>query len=280
MHVAFIANTAFLAPLILFTLFVMLAGPAVIILIMSASGFRSKPSFLTGIGLSQVSEFSVLIAALGFQNGILPQNIVSTTALIAVITFMTSTYLITYDDTIYTRFSKILHPLDKLNPRSINYKYGNHKNAQVILLGAHQMGMNILRTLRKLKRKVLVVDFDPEVIEKLGRRRIASLYGDIEDHDLYDEMPLSNAELIISTVPSVRQNLFLIKRVHRINKDIAIIVTAQEMEDAVRLYDAGAHYVILPEHISGQHISALLKKTSVKQIILERSKQTRKLKKA
>ena len=66
--------------------------------------------------------------------------------------------------------------------------------------------------------------------------------------------------MIISTLPDVETNRLIIakvKEVHK-NKKIIIIVTAHQIEQALMLYKAGAHYVILPHFLGGRHVATLL----------------------
>lgn len=272
MQIVFTISQEFLLPIIVFTAFVVLGSPIVILLAMSFFGFRTKSAFLTAIGLGQISEFSLIIAAVGVQTGIIGVEIISITAIIAVLTFMSSAYFITYDDSIYRRLAGVLKPLDKLTKNSIRLHYGSGKrNPQYIIFGAHRIGTRIINTLRKQKKKILVIDFDPEVIKSLMRRRIQCMYGDVEDSDILREAGIDSAKMIISTIPSLRENRIIIQQVRRLNKNAAIIVTAENTMDAIDLYKKGAHYVILPKHLSGTLVSKIVERTSIEQIIKHKS---------
>ena len=77
--------------------------------------------------------------------------------------------------------------------------------------GCHRIGERIIDTLAKLGKKILVVDFDPEVIEKLEARNINHLYGDMGDKEILERVNLGSCDLVVSTVPDLGDNLTLLK---------------------------------------------------------------------
>ena len=64
--------------------------------------------------------------------------------------------------------------------------------------------------------------------------------------------------MLISTVPGATDNLMLLGAARAKNKKLIIFVTAAEIEEALKLYDAGADYVILPHFLGGEHVSLLV----------------------
>lgn len=246
-------------PIILFILFVLISHPLIILVIMGIIGFRRRTSFLTGISIAQVSEFSLILAALGLKLGHINQELVSTITITAIITIIISTYLITYSRKIFELVKKPLvifeHPEPQLEKYSRKTRtFFNH----VILIGARRTGFNILKTILKLKEKVVVVDFNPELAEELIDKKIPVVYGDATDPEIIDNLNVREAKMLISTLPDFTDNLLIIKRVKKANKNIIIYATAFDINEALKLYRSGADYVILPQQISGEHVSTLL----------------------
>ena len=71
-------------------------------------GYRKRTSFLTGVSLSQVSEFSLILAFMGFSLGHIDQKTVSLITMVGLITFATSSYMIMHWKTIYRKVSNNL----------------------------------------------------------------------------------------------------------------------------------------------------------------------------
>jgi Trk K+ transport system NAD-binding subunit len=120
------------------------------------------------------------------------------------------------------------------------------------------MGETILEALLKMEHKVIVVDFDPEVIERLREKKVNCLYGDIADFEIQEKINISCARLIISTVPDVEDNLLLLESISKQNKKALVVVCALEKGNAAILYKAGADYVVLPHLAGGRHLAKIL----------------------
>src|SRR5690606_16862561 len=58
-----------LIPAILFSLFVLIGNPIIVMIIMGIMGYKKKMSFLAGLTVAQISEFSLILAAIGLSNG-------------------------------------------------------------------------------------------------------------------------------------------------------------------------------------------------------------------
>jgi voltage-gated potassium channel Kch len=84
------------------------------------------------------------------------------------------------------------------------------------------------------------------------------MYGDIGDMEIVERLNIKQSKIIISTVPRLEDNLFLIKKARHKNKKVVIFVTASTIDEGLKLYDAGADYVILPHFLGGDHVSYLL----------------------
>jgi hypothetical protein len=73
---------------------------------------------------------------------------------------------------------------------------------------------------------------------------------------------LHEKKFVISTVPSLQDNLLLIKKVKSQGSTTNVIVTALLMDEALILYDAGADYVLIPHHLGGEHAALILEEVS------------------
>ena len=128
---------------------------------------------------------------------------------------------------------------------------------------------------------MLVIDHNPDIIEKITRKGFSCIYGDISDIDLLDELDLCNSKMVISTVPDLEANLLFMRRVKICSPNTIILVVANSVEDAFELYNKGAAYVITPAFIGGKHISEKIKtcQFDVKEFLKEKSSHIGHLKK-
>jgi Trk K+ transport system NAD-binding subunit len=129
----------------------------------------------------------------------------------------------------------------------------------IVIVGGHQMGLRLLHELEDEKDKIVIVDFDPDIVKKLEKKHEPVVFGDIADPDIQDHVHLDKAKLVISTAPDLEDNLLVLESIKQRNKKAKVIVMALENEDAKALYKAGADYVILPHLAGGRYLARILK---------------------
>lgn len=250
----------YLIPLVVIVLFVILVKPFVVFLTMTQMGYGRRTAFFSGFTLGQISEFSLIILFVGLHFGHISPGFASLITAAAIVTFVTSSYCISYENFLYKHVSKYLvfferkKPISERNEEDLE-EIQNH----VILVGANRTGKSILDALLSENEKVLVVDFDPDIVAGLRGKGVSTLFGDISDMDIHDKAGLMRAKLIISTVSDLEDNLNLLKFIQKENRKAKIIVLATEVEEARELYEKGADYVILPHIVGGRHIAKLIK---------------------
>ena len=246
-------------PLLIFTLFVIILKPLLTMIICALFNYTKRTSFLTSISLAQVSEFSLIIVAQGLILGHISKELFSLTILIAIITITLTSYFIHFDNNIYFKISNLLGLFEKIGTKTKKMEYiPEDKDIEIILCGYNRIGYSIVRTVQKMKKSLLIVDYNPDVIKRLIARKIPCIYGDIGDSEILARIGLNKARMVISTVPEEQDNLLLIKKTKEVNKKGLIFVTANQVDEALTLYDAGADYVILPHFLGGEHVSILL----------------------
>jgi Kef-type K+ transport system membrane component KefB len=241
------------------SLLVIVGNPIIVIVLMSLLGHKKRTSFLTGLAIAQISEFSLIVVALGMALGHISTEVFALITAIAAVTITVTTYLIKYDNYLYGKFARYLDVFERLGVKKEHLEYGiMAKKYRVILCGYNRIGYSILRKLTEMEKSVLVVDFNPELIRRLIKERIPCLYGDIGDVELVERLNLKDVELLISTIPTIKDNILLIKKTKAANEKAVAIVTANQVEEALRLYEAGADYVVLPHFLGGEHVALLL----------------------
>lgn len=242
-------------PVVVFSAFVLLISPIIVMLILGFMKYKKRTSFLSGIALAQISEFSLIMIFLGNKIGHLDSSIISIVTFVGVITFVFSTYFITESNALYRFFLPYLDFFER-NITKIE-KADKEIKDHIILIGANRMGEGILKALLKRKERVMVVDFDPDIIEKLNKKKVETFFGDITDPEIQDAVGLDKASLIISTVTDPEDSMILLKYLRPL-KGPKVIVAAFEKRDARDFYKEGADYVIMPHIAGGNHLAKLL----------------------
>lgn len=256
MNIVFSDISRTILPVVIFSGFVLFVSPIIVMLILGALRYKKRTSFFSAITLTQISEFSLVLVYLGNKIGHLSGGVVAIVVFVGVITFTVSTYFIVYTNSIYRLLLPHLGIFERDKTLSEPVK---EITDHTILIGANRLGEGILDALLEKKEKLIVVDFDPNIIEKLNEKSVATFFGDISDPEIQDLVSLEKASLVISTVSDPEDTLLLLKNIkHMKMRKPKVIVAAYEKEDAKDFYKAGADYVIMPHIAGGHHLAELL----------------------
>ncbi len=106
---------------------------------------------------------------------------------------------------------------------------------------------------------MVVLDFNPRVVEMMLIESIPVIYGDMGDPEVLDILKLEKARMIISTSPDNHDNKLLLANLKLRHINVPIIVRAETALEAVELYKKGADFVIIPEVLAGDILTDILK---------------------
>lgn len=245
-------------PALILSGFILLGNPLVVMALMGMLGYTKRNGFMAGLTVAQISEFSLVLIALGVQMGHLDREVLSLVTLVGLITIAGSTYMIIYADRLYAALSKYLVIFERKGIKIEEYKYRKDGSHDIILFGCSRTGMDILEALDRMKKDFLVVDYSPDVISKLAGEGYSCRYGDAGDVEMLNELGLAGSKMVISTIPDPDTNHLLLAKVRAENKSCIVIVVSHRIDEALDLYAAGATYVIIPHLLGGRHAAALI----------------------
>lgn len=242
------------------TFFAVFIKPILFMLILGAFGFKKHTIFQTGISLSSISEFSLILILVGFKQGLTTTEGLSVIAMVGVLSIVTSSVLITHSKRLYKLMANFVDFFERKDTRHEAEKgVEDGFKSHVVVIGGHRVGGEILRFLKKEKIDHICLDFNPDQVNALKREGIKALYGDMGDPEVLDELHLSDAKLIISTSNFVDDNLLLLEDLKTRKINIPVIVRAESADDAKVLYKKGADFVIIPEILAGDLLTEKLK---------------------
>ena len=253
--------TSIIPEAIILSVFVLLFKPIILMTLLAFFGYTKRTNFLTGTTLAQISEFSLIVLALGVTMGHIGDNILSILILTGVITMTLSTYMIIFSNKFYSVMEKFIFMFERKRTKKLRREKIKYS---AILFGYNRIGFGILKSLKMIKKKYLVVDFNPDTIETLTKFRIPCLYGDAFDSEFLEELELDKIELAVSTIPDFETNLLLIEEIRNVNPDAIVIVRAHQINEALDLYKKGASYVLTPHFLGGEYVSKMIKELKLK----------------
>ncbi len=242
-------------PIIVFSLFVLIGNPLIVLIIMSIMGYRKRTSFMAGVTVAQISEFSLILVALGLKVGHIEKEIVGLITAVGVVTITLSTYMIIYGDDLARKLTPVLSWFERRSNTEDDI-IQEEFNKPVILIGSHRIGESIVHHLSK--EDLLIIDFDPDIIKKFKENGHTTLLGDIADEEIEDIANLDKAKIIISTADDFEDNMRLLKKMQTFKGRRKIILRAETNKEAEILYNNGAHYVIFPHLTAGHYLGKLI----------------------
>jgi hypothetical protein len=111
-------------------------------------GYRKRTSFLAGLTVAQISEFSLILGALGVTVGHLRPDAMGLITTVGLITIALSTYMIIYSARLYEWLAPWLSLFERRTPfREAAADTGAPPKADVVVLGPGRYGGGIVRHL-------------------------------------------------------------------------------------------------------------------------------------
>ena len=227
------------------SLVVVVLKPAVTTVPLVLLGYHSRPALRSGLALAQVSEFSLILAALGLSLGHVGGDLVTLLTLVAIVTITASTYLVGSSARVVHALAPHLARLERAAARGDDD--GVPATApDVVVVGLGRYGSGMVERARRSGHEVLGVDLDPGRLAELRELGIHVVYGDAEDPDLPRRLPLDGVGWVISTLRRPQADVALTRALRRHGFRGRIAVSAHRSEDVGLLLGAGADQLLRP----------------------------------
>ncbi len=245
-----------------------------------------RTSALVGIHLSQLSEFSLVILALG-QNA---KHITPTTSGMVSYTFVLMAVLSTYA-TIQSHglahwmsccLAKVGLPDLSASGTGRDDEDSAH---DIFLLGFFWSASSLVTELQRrepdLLRRLAIIDFNPVVHAELKARGLRAIYGDIGQRETLAHSGVKHARIIVSTLPNMvlkgTDNLRLLEQVRELNPTAQIIVHAETLLDVPKLYAKGASFVSVPRILEASQLCSVIEAADKNRLAEKRAELERDL---
>jgi Kef-type K+ transport system membrane component KefB len=218
----------------------------------------NRASLIPALNLAQISEFSLVIGAIGVGLGHITADVLSTMVMVLVITSVSSTYMILFNHQLFDFLNPVLRRLGIGDLGDHVDEENQLVDKPLVFLGFSHDASSLLHEIMRKNPEYLdllaVVDFNPEVKHELDHRGITSIYGDISHSDTLHHANIHDAKVLVATIPDSllkgTSNLRLLRQLRHLAPQSQVIVTAQRLSDAQMLYAAGASYVYVPRIMS------------------------------
>jgi Kef-type K+ transport system membrane component KefB len=252
---------------VVFSLFVLIGNPLIVLAIMGAMGYRQRTGFLAGLTVAQISEFSLIFIAMGLSLGHVSQDALGLVTMVGLVTIAASTYMITYSHQLYRLCEPWLGIFERKVTARESGEAVQHSAAHydILVFGLGRFGTAIGQRLKNKGRRVLGIDFNPLAVRRWRRLGLDAEFGDVTDPEFVAALPLAGAQWVVSTVPVHPTGLShedsrvtLLQITRAAGYDGRIAVTAHGAPDTAEMLASGADIVLQPFQDAADRASDLL----------------------
>ncbi|HWC03495.1 MAG TPA: cation:proton antiporter [Methylomirabilota bacterium] len=236
----------------------------------------TRTAGVVAINLAQISEFALVIFSLGAVYKHISPAANSLILYTVLMTAIISTYGILYNHAIATWLAEMLSAVGLRRwvgaapaPRAAGAGAGGEEedgSRDVFLLGVSREGLafvqHLARNASALKDRLVAIDFNPEMLERLSAQGVENHYGDISNMATLEHAGIGRAAVVISGISDWflkgTSNLQILRSARSLAPTARIIVTGDTPESAGQLYAAGADYVVMPSALTAEHLAIIL----------------------
>ena len=248
-------------PATVLSLFVLIGNPLIVMAIMGYMGYRRRTGFMAGLTVAQISEFSIVFVAMGITLGHVGVQALSLTTLVGLVTITLSTYMILYAQPLYERLAPWLRVFERQQPfREIaaESQAGGVQTAEAIVFGLGRYGSRLFEQLHADGIDVIGVDFDPEAVREMQGRGLPVLFGDGEDPDFLESLPLRQVRWVITSFPQWESNRALLHALRAAHYGGQVVGAVRDATHGRALADAGVTHILNPFDDAADHAAARL----------------------
>ncbi|MBE7636674.1 hypothetical protein GUA87_07435 [Sneathiella sp. P13V-1] len=231
------------------------------------SGGDRRHAQTSAIRLAQLSEFGLVIAFLGIQQGHLSKEFGST----IIFAFIATALLTPFNfKNAYKIYGWLAPALEKLGFKEPPAEIEDEEvETDIVLLGFHRVASSLLHEVSvhrpELMKRILVIDFNVQIHPAIRKMGASVKYGDLASEQTLRHAGVDRASVIVATIPDEilrgTNNRTLVHDLRAMNENAVIIVNAEKPKAADELYEAGADYVYLTRVHTARALDKLIERT-------------------
>ncbi|TYT61315.1 cation:proton antiporter [Natrialba swarupiae] len=215
-------------------------------------GFDHETTFLGSINMIQVSEFGIIVAAVAFEGGFIPAEVLGFMTLLAIFTMAVSVYFVEFNHALFERFEPTINRWTGAGAfEGGKREYRDH----VVVVGYDEVTKNALPLLADRYEDVVVIDRTVSHVDTLEEGGYDVIFGDARNATIRKDAAVKRADFVLSSSVDPAVNEALLRDVD----DATVFVEAKRIEHARTLYDSGAHCVIMTPYLAADRLAEYLR---------------------
>jgi CPA2 family monovalent cation:H+ antiporter-2 len=212
-------------------------------------GHTLHGTILIGLALSQVGEFSFILAKLGWEYSILPDYWYKLFLAVAVITMAITPFMFYISGPVFRLAMKLNPPKFIVNglfplPEPEIPDFRNH----LVIIGKDASALKLSNMANLNKMRHISIVFEPSVAREKMKNGDLVIYGDAVNEPVLRKAHADTADIVVISVGNVIPAMNIIQKIRSINSKAFIIVRSPLIQNVAELYRIGADQV-LPEKL-------------------------------
>ncbi len=208
-------------------------------------GYPFKIAFRAGLILSQIGEFSFVLAQIGYNNELIDNHYYQLFLAVAILSMSLTPIFILFSKPIVSILEKLPMP-KKVREGHKKLPESNMPNLSehTILVGSKKQVGSLTKSLQLVEIPFVIIDIDADRIKELQNKGLYAIYGHAEYDSVIEHAGIKDASNLLLSVNETSKNASIIQTAKKHNPNINIIVRTKYIEDLDYLYKVGADYVI------------------------------------
>lgn len=241
--------------LVIATLAIILLGkPLVAFLIVVLMRYPLRVALSVALILSQIGEFSFILATVGADMGILPanaQNILVAAAIISItlnpILFRAGGKIERWLDRCMPGVTNCIHTRCAPAPATSEQVTKQSGEIRVIVVGYGLVGQTVVRLLLENDICPTIVELNVQTVQSLRSQGYPTVYGDAARINTLTGAGIKNAHALVLSVSNVKGEVEIVRQARELNPNIKIIARTTYLSNRQNLITAGADVIFSDE---------------------------------
>jgi CPA2 family monovalent cation:H+ antiporter-2 len=211
-------------------------------------GFSLRIAILTGFGLAQIGEFSLILADAGMEHALLGEDLYQTFLAVSILTMAATPFLISLSPKIAK--SVMRWPIPAWLSREVGHEHHRLKEGlkdHLIIIGYGLNGKNLSRAAKLGGIPYVIVETNPDTVRRERAQGEPIYYGDATHNEVLELAGINEAKVMVIAISDAAATRGVVAAARRLNPNAHIIARTRFMQETHPLLDLGADEVVPEE---------------------------------
>jgi CPA2 family monovalent cation:H+ antiporter-2 len=211
-------------------------------------GYAGRVALIAGVAVSQIGEFSFVLAESGREAGLLPNGLYQQFLGVAVVSMLVTPFLLQSGPVLLDKLERLV-PLDRLLPgfrpkgfAPVEDPVSDH----VVIAGYGLNGRNLAAALRSINAPYLIVELNAQTVRRARTDGEPAFYGDATREEILRALGIDRARLFVIAISDPSATRSMVRVARGMNPKLHIIARTRYVVEIPELTRLGAN-VVIPE---------------------------------